>query len=185
MALTIQSDGKKDPSNRTLFRLSIEARLLRDFFRGLKDGETRAYVELSEIIGCDIRTSGRGALRTARDIVLREDGIVIDVVPNVGVKRVNDSEKIAGAVVVNGRIRNAARRSMARLQAVSDFDKLSEADKLTHNATASVMAAHDLMGKQRSIDKIVAAVNASATGQLPIAKTLELFRGPKVEEKRI
>jgi hypothetical protein len=168
--MTAITAKRSDQSDRSLFQCSIETKWLIDRGRRLQVGEVVTYEELSKLIGIDVREEGRGALRSARNILLRDEQIVLDSVPNVGLKRSSDSEIVQSA---------GAQRGVQRLTAVADFDRLSDADKLAHNASVSALAVIKLMGKPKSVERIAASVNTANTGSLPIARTLELFHGPR------
>jgi hypothetical protein len=177
--MTAITAKRSDQSDRSLFQCSIETKWLIDRGRRLQVGEVVTYEELSKLIGIDVREEGRGALRSARNILLRDEQIVLDSVPNVGLKRSSDSEIVQSAGAVFSKLRRGAQRGVQRLTAVADFDRLSDADKLAHNASVSALAVIKLMGKPKSVERIAASVNTANTGSLPIARTLELFHGPR------
>ena len=90
-----------------------------------------------------------------------------------------DVEITSGGISIFTRLRRAAKRGIDRITSVSDFDALPDAEKIRHNATISALAIVRHMARPKSVDRIAGAVNTEHTGQLPIARTLELFRGPK------
>jgi hypothetical protein len=157
------------------FTSSYETRVVYQRLRKLAVGEVVPYRELSELIGEDVQTLGRGAVNSARRIVLRDNRIVTDAVTNVGIKRLSDGEAVAGAARTFSKVRRTAQRGIDRLTAV-DFDALPGGDKVLHNASLSALAVVKLMGRSKSVERIAAAVNTADTGRLPIARTLELFR---------
>ena len=164
---------------RARFTTSIETRLLYQRIRKMQVGDVVSYGELSSILGADVRLTGRSALYSARQIAERDDTIVTEAVPNVGIKRLSDSENILSAGAVFTKIRRAANRGVSRLTALQNFDALSDTEKTLHNASVSALAVVKMMAKPKSVERIAGAVNTTNTGQLPIARTLELFRGPK------
>lgn len=167
------------PQSQRKFTVSLETRLLYERLRKLKVGEVVTYGELTGIIGQDVQAAGRGALRSARHIAQRDHQIVLDAINNVGLKRLSDRETVASAGQTLNKVRRTAQRGIDRLAAVSDFDALQDEEKAQHNASMSALAVVKLMAKPKSVTRIAAAVNTSNTGQLPVARTLELFRGPK------
>jgi hypothetical protein len=167
-------------SYRDRFTASLETRLLYERLRKMVVGETVTYRELTGIIGQDTQRGGRSALRSARHIAQRDNQIVLDAIQNVGLRRLSDRETVATAGQALNKVRRTAQRGIDRLTAVSDFDALPDADKAQHNASISALAVVKLMAKPKSVDRIAGAVNTTNTGQLPVARTLELFRGPRV-----
>ena len=176
--LTNPSNNGKNINPLPRFTASLETRLLYERLKTLKVGEVIAYRELNQIIGQDVQTGGRGALRSARHWAERDDRIVTDAIPNIGLKRLSDPENVAGSTTALTKIRRAAQRGIDRLIAV-DWGGLEDADKLQHNAGLSALNIVKYLSKPKSVERIAGAVNTTSTGQLPIARTLELFRGPK------
>jgi hypothetical protein len=165
-------------NERQRFTASYETRLLYERLRKLEVKEIVSYQELSKIIGQDVQESGRGALTSARKMAQRDDRIVTDAVTNVGITRIGDVETIASASLTFKKVRRAVQRGTERLTSV-DFDNLSNDDKIRHNASISAFMVMKMMGRPKTVERLAAAVNTTNTGQLPIARTLELFRGPK------
>lgn len=73
------------------FQVSPDALLLADRLRQVPVGEAIDYDALSDIIKRRVNKDARHVLRTARDIVLREDRIVFEAVRG-GIKRLTDAE---------------------------------------------------------------------------------------------
>lgn len=164
---------------RAQFETSVETRLLYQRLRTVAVGESVTYRELSEIIGQDVQGAGRSALVSARRIALRDDLALFDPIRGSGLRRLSDHENLASASAVFGKVRRAARRGVERLTAISDFAALSDADKAMHNAGVSALRVVELMSKPKSIDRLASAVNTTNAGELPVARTLEFFRGPR------
>lgn len=164
-------------SNTSIFQLSIETRLLYPRVAKMEAGETVLYNEFTSLIGSDVqRGGGYSALWSAREIALRDNDIVTKAIPNVGIKRLTDAEIANSGGETFARQRRLARR-FVRKTATVDYANLSDTDKAALNAARSAQAVISLFAKPRTLDRITAA-NA-VTGELPIARTLELFRGPK------
>lgn len=170
--------GDKRPS----FTTSLETQLLIERLRQMEAGEVVNYNEFSDLISQNVQHEGYAVMKSARDICQRDYQIVTAPVYNVGIKRLTDPETIASGADVCTRVRRAAKRGIDRITAVSDFNSLSDADKLRHNATISGLALIRMLTRPRALDRIASAVNTAQTGQLPIARTLELFRDPKDSE---
>ena len=170
---TITQDGNEN--RRPRFQISIETRLIYDMLRQTAYGDIVTYVSMSNKIGSDVRGDGRSAMTAARRIAERDNLAVFEVVPNVGLKRITDHENIASAGNGMAKIRRASRRLRHRIGAVN-YGQLSDTDKILHNAHMSAAAATELFAAPKAITKITAAVDDVAAGELPIGKTLELFR---------
>lgn len=161
---------------RPRFKSSIETRELYDRLSKLAVGEMVTYEELSKLLGVkSVRASAAAALNYARHMAQRDHRIVTDAVWGVGIKRLSDSEAVAASSGTFSRIRRTAKRGIDRTTAV-EFDTLSNEDKIRHNAAVSGLGVLRYLSKPKEIKKLEAAVNASQTGQLPIGRTLELFR---------
>ena len=102
-----------------------------------------------------------------------------DAEVNLGVRRVTDVGLIHTATRSLSILRRAAKRGIDRITSVADFTALPDAEKIRHNATISALAVVRAMSRPKAVDRIAGAVNTENTGQLPIARTLELFHGPK------
>lgn len=57
-----------------------------------KVGELITYAELSKLLGEDVQTKGKSALRTARHKIRRSDRITFHVQPDVGIFRPTDEQ---------------------------------------------------------------------------------------------
>jgi hypothetical protein len=162
------------------FSRAIETTVLVDRIKRMSVGELIRYRELNELIGQDVQAEARHILHSARHICLREYKIVTDPLNNIGIRRATDVELTNSGLGIFGRMRRMARRGVDRVMAVADWDALPDAEKVRANATVSALKLMEVIGKPRSVDRIAGAVNTEMTGQLPIARTLELFGGKKV-----
>lgn len=142
------------------FEESPFRRALVDLLREVEVGEMVPYAEMSALLGDDVRNCWH-LVTSAREALLRE-GIAFDVVTNVGLKRLDDTGKVAAAEGYLSKGRNAARRSMRMLRA-SDVSALSPADR-TRYLVAEVRAGAVLQfGSNRGIKQITAAIESGAT----------------------
>lgn len=165
-------------TSRPRFRVSTETRAIYDKIVKMSVGEIVTYLELSKLIGDDIRANGRAPLNSARRMAQRDNQIVLDVVPKVGIKRMSDIDVVGSANATLGVVRRAARRGINRITAVSDFERLPVEMKIKHNAAVSALGVIAAMSRPKEVRKIEAAVNTSQTGQLPVGRVLEMFRRP-------
>lgn len=154
--------------------MSIDTRMLADAMRDLASGDTITYAALSALIGRDVCAVARHVLASARNVVMRDDGIVTESVMNVGIKRLTSAE-VVGATgdAVRRRIRNASKRAVRKLSSVA-YDTLTPELKTKHNTDMSVLGVIAHCAKDSSTKRITKAVE-SAHAALPLAKTLEHF----------
>ena len=75
----------------TRFQRALETDVIVRCLREKSDGDIITYEELKEKVGEDVRAPNRCYcnLMSARRILLHEDGIVFDVIPKVGLKRLS------------------------------------------------------------------------------------------------
>jgi hypothetical protein len=174
MAATVHHFG--DPSSKRLFPdLSIESRLLIDHLSVQPQGTDVKYEVLEAIIGMPITgkdRSGYHHLTTARRVLMRDKGIVVDVNPGVGVHICTESEKINVSERDLMRSHRASRNARKKLTAV-EYQALSEDEKKRWNSRMSVVAVLDLFSGKRALERITSTIEDHP---LPAAKTLELFR---------
>jgi predicted transport protein len=168
--------GPEDRKSRPSFETSVESRFLRDRLRKLVPAETVNYRELNELIGMDVQKEAGHLLYRVRRALLRDEGIVTKARPNVGIERLTDIEATLDSAGTMRRIRNLTNRGVEQLAAV-DYEKLPQDIRTIRDANLAAFAVQKLMSKPKSLDRIAAAIPAG--GELPIARTLELFRGPK------
>ena len=161
------------------FSVSIETTALIEAIKKMQAGDVLTYRDLTKLIGQNVQDEVRHILTSARRICQRDYQIVTDAVPNIGIRRLTDVEITTGGLQIFQRLRRAAKRGIDRITSVTDFDALPDAEKIRHNATISALAIVRHMAKPKSVDRIAGSVNTEHTGQLPIARSLELFRGPR------
>jgi hypothetical protein len=168
---------------RHIASLSAEASLLIDRLRNLEVNEVVGYNDLSKIVGAKVDGS-YGPLIRAKVRVLHDDGIVIDTVCKVGVKRLADDDVVLGVAERDrDRIRRTARRGLQK-QEVVKYDRLSNENKLRWNANVSYQGIVASMSTARQMKKLEAAVG-KVDSRLSLADTLEAFRNgsTSAEEK--
>lgn len=161
---------------RTMFAASAETRLLYQRICTMQIGDTVTYGELDTVIGCSSRQ--HSSLARARIMAQRDRQIVTAAVKGIGIRRLSDSETVQTVTSTMQKMRRAANRGIQRAMSLQDFDALSASDKTLHNAAISAMRAAAVVVKPKSIERLMAAVNTLQTGELPVARTLELFKGP-------
>ena len=163
------------PKLKATLELSADTALLYARLKRLAPSETASYEDLSEVIGRDVRNGARSNLGSAMRRALTNDGIVLASVRKVGVKRLDDPEIVSTGDAAISRIRRSTRRA-ARKLAATDFDRLGDADKISHNTFISILGALHDSTKPSSVERV--RIEVKTAGQrLPLAKTLAAFQG--------
>ncbi len=129
--------------------------------------------ELGQHLGRSL-DSVRGAVQSARRVLLNEDGRVFDCERGAGLRRIEGAAVIASAETNVQRARRAAGAGLKKLSTV-ERDKLTHGERVGLDTKATVLALMRTAGKAASVQKIEKAVAATAQ-QLPLGKTLEALR---------
>ena len=172
MAETINDQEKK----KTVGQASYETRQLVQKLTAVVKAESYdvvPYSELSRLIGYDVQRDGYSYLKSAREIVGRETGRLIGVVPCDGVKLLTPEEQVAIGEDSVQRLKRSTSKSIRRIGRVQ-VDKLTDDQRIDFHTTASVLGAVHLFTKPKSVAKIEDAVSKAAD-KLAIGDTLKLF----------
>jgi hypothetical protein len=161
------------------FKTSIETGLLVDRIKRMQPGEVVTYKECNKLTGQDVQGDARHLLTSARHICQNNYQVVTDAVRGLGLRRASDIELTNSGLRIFTGLRRAAKRGVDRMTSIDKWHELPDEDKIRHNATVSGLQLIRTMSKPKNIDRIAGAVNTEVTGVLPIARTLELFRGPR------
>ncbi|MBE0568910.1 MAG: hypothetical protein IH577_04465 [Deltaproteobacteria bacterium] len=159
---------------RIVKQMGIDAQVLIEKLRGVEVGAAVTYVQMSEWIGRDVRGHGYGSLCTARNRLIRDEGIVFGTVIGVGLKRLDDAGKVSEAGEHINAIRRAADRGLAVAKA-AEYDALPEEAKKKYNATVSHLGVLRAVTTSAAQKRIVAKVE-NAKGMLPVGVTLEALK---------
>lgn len=157
------------------FELSIDTRVLVDFLAKADVGQTVTYTDLSRVLG-SVVNGATPCLHSALRHLERSKDMVFGNVRGVGYQLLSDAQIVQTGEHESQRIMRHAKRAGKRLTKVKDFDGLSEADRVAHNARLSLFGAIAAISKGSSYKKLAAAVEAGGTKELPIGRTLEVFR---------
>lgn len=161
-------------TKKSIPELSVDSKLLYERLKKAGIGETVTYAELSGIVGRDVANGGRGTMMTARRLCQAEHQMVFGTVRKVGLKRLSDQEIVDTGEAVTKHIRKTARRGARRI-ACANYQALANDAKVRHNAQISLLGAIVALSKPSSIKRLEKSV-AKEHEQLPVAKTLEVFR---------
>jgi hypothetical protein len=168
-----ETNGTK--TRRSIPEMSIDARLLTARLKQLRLDEIVTYMELSAIVGRDVRKDPtRGHLDTARKVVEREDGFVIAAVYGIGLKRLLPPAVIEQQKAVITSVNRKARRAMKKLATVP-VESLDSKGREDFNTVACHMSMVAATTTQNAAKKLRNEVVKSQQ-QLPLAKTLDAFK---------
>lgn len=158
------------------FKLSVDTDMVHKRIVAANIGEVITYAELTELIGRDVQGAARYVLHSARNMAMREDRAVFGVNTDVGLVRLDDCAVVDAGADGMAKARRAIRKGARVLGCVNNFDAMPNEKKIQHNTALSLFGAlHEAM-KPKSVARIEAAVTREA-GEIPFAKTLELFAG--------
>ena len=126
--------------------------------RKVQPGEIVTYSQLIAAVGKDIRGEHRGYLQTARNILLREDSAVFSAVSGYGLKRLEDHEIPKIGVSAIRQINRKATRSLKQLSCVRNYNNLEKDEKVTFNATTSLLGMLRESSKSKKLQQIAGEV---------------------------
>lgn len=159
-------------SKRTLFTLSVDARLLYERLIAVPIDGVILYSDLTNIVKRNVQAEAYGSLSSARNLAQRDKGIVFGVVRRVGLRRLNDVEIVGTSDEALASICRKARKGVKKLACVSDYAKLPDSAKARHNATMSVLAVVEHTAREQNVKRIEGSVANS--GVPPLAETMRL-----------
>src|SRR5690349_12060809 len=168
---------EENGNHKTIPGLHIDTQVIVKRLAAAKAGETVTYDELQKLIGQDVRPGAEAYVRLlkARDVLEKDPDkrIVFAAVNKEGIKRLNDSEIVESGSSFVGLVRRTARRGLRRLTCVN-YDKLTNGERVKHNAAASHLGVLHEITKPSAVKKIEAGVEKSHE-KMATAKTLEFF----------
>lgn len=155
-------------SKQPTFQLSADAKTLASVLREVTVGDTVTYKRLSQSIARDVQTDARGALQTARRLVMNEDRIVFDAVRGEGLVRLKDEQIVSLSDRARDHIRRTSRKTAKALVCV-DYDALSPDMQVKHNTGLSMLGVIAELSTSKSVAKLESKVK-EAGAELPLAK---------------
>lgn len=159
----------------TFGSLHYDTQLLIDRFRTLAVGEVLTYEDIEKIIGQSVKPGTKGYSRVlkARQVCVRDHGLVIDSEPKVGVKRLTPSETIGAGQRSIVKANREAKRGIKTIVTV-DYNALSNDDRIRHNTVASHLGVLQEITSNKSQAKLH-GVMSTAHQKLSLGRTLEAF----------
>lgn len=171
---THDNDDILSPGDRLpRFRRSYETYRLVELLSELHPGEAYTYRQLSEAMGMEI-VGITPSFQSAKRLVFREYGVVLETMYGEGVRRLTDEEIVENSRRGTLTVSRRASQESKRLAQV-DFASLSEEQRRTYTTHQSILGAIQAISSARGI----ATVRNNVIGemrQLPIKETLDLFR---------
>lgn len=158
---------------RSIFEMSADTRLLRQALAAVPAGGSIGYQDLSAAISKPVG-GGTASLQSARNSLLRDEGIVFSPVRGVGLCRLTDAQIVAASAQDLGGLRRKAKKAARKITSVSDYSTLPAADQLRHTAALSVFTAVAGLTSESGVKRVEAAANGRS-GELPIAETMKAF----------
>lgn len=159
----------------TMTRLGIDAENIAKQLRTALVGALVRYDDLTKLVGRDVTGEARGAMNSARRLLLRE-GIRFDVVRGEGLKRMSDSEVAQSGAASIRSVRRKVNGEIKKLSAVSDFNSLTGAEKVQHNTAMSVLGVMSHFSKQEQVKTIEGCVTQSSQRLLAADATEAIYK---------
>lgn len=165
---------------RPSFERSIETQLCYSILKEHQGegGAALPYEMFEDKIGISVRQGGVGyaALKSAREIALRDDGMVWDTPGDGLVHLRTDAEIVRGVPGDIRRVRRTVDRKRRRLMVANNTQGLNDDEKTMRVAALSLYELMRRVARPKAIERVRGAVNATDTDQLPIGRTMELFK---------
>ncbi len=158
-------------ARRTPGMTEAEVATILNLMREVSVGSILNYATMTDALGRDVRKQCKTALRSALRRSVGE-GMVFDVVPTIGYKRLNDGETIAVSRKIVPHIRRVTKRTLDKLATV-DPESLDNAGKIDYSSTVSAISTLSFFSSTSNVRKIE---DASQKSTLPIGQIFELFR---------
>lgn len=154
---------------------AVDTRLLVSLLSKAAVGETVSYAAMTEQLSRQMEGAD-SYLQSALRIVQRDHDIVFSVVRGVGYKRLSDAEIVAVGGTLPGRIRRMARKTVRTLAKARD-ENLSNAEIVQRNAAVSMAGTLAFIATDKAMRRLETAVQAGGNHELPIGRTLDVFKG--------
>lgn len=156
-----------------MFRASVDTMLIYKKLTSMEIGEFVSYDELSQIIGRSIQKHNT-FLNSARKKALSHDMMVFDVVRGDGIKRVNDSEKIAIGSNSIKRSRRILNKGLRTIASIDNYDALTKEDQVKHNTAASIIGSLLVASNKKNI-KAVEETVVKSTKRMLVHDVFKMF----------
>jgi len=160
---------------KTIPEAGLDSRLAYERLMKAEPSEVVTYDELSRLVKRNVQGDGRHVIQTARRMAQREDQIVFECVRNVGLRRMLDGEIAQLGRPAIRSIRRKVRRTARKIACLSDFDALTNDEKLRHNTDLSVLGVLGHCTEPRRVKKLAHKLLDSSHA-LPTAAALDVLK---------
>lgn len=162
-------------TNKTIAEQAVDTRLLVSLLSKAEIGQTVSYAEMSAQLSRQI-DGADSYLQSAIRIVQRDHDKVFSVIRGEGYKCLSDAEIVALGGRLPLRIRRMARKTIKTIAKARD-EKLTNAELIQRNAVTSMAGVLAHVASDKIMRQLESAVQDGGSKELPIGRTLELFRG--------
>jgi hypothetical protein len=159
------------------FCRAIETTSLMKELEKLRSSEEITYEELSKIAMGNCAPTGikKGFLKSARDILFKTKGIEFKAIPNVGLQRMSDEDKMDKSQKTLPSYQRKVRKDMHRLTSI-EFNKLSTSKQLEWNIQMTATNVLKVFSSGDGVAVITKEIaNNSNPDKLALEETLKLF----------
>ena len=159
------------------FCRAIETTSLMEELEKYRDSEEISYDALTKPAMGNCAPGGikHGFLQSARTILFKEKGIEFKAIPNVGLVRMSDSDKIVKTKKVLPTYNKKVKKDMGRLASV-EFDNLSKDEQLCHQVNFSILNCLQEQSSGTGIQTVNKTIASNPHPErLALEQTLKLF----------
>jgi len=165
-------DEKRKP-----FCRAIETTGLIEELKKYREGEEVPYDALTKAAmgNCAPGKIKYPFLKSARDILFKEDGVEFKAIPNVGLVRMSSKDKLDKAKRTLPSYNRKAKKDMHRLQH-TDFDSLNPDEQLCHSVHLSILNVLRCSTSGDRVNKVSKVIaNNEQPERLALEETLKTF----------
>ena len=159
------------------FCRAIETTSLMEQLEKLRDSEEIPYDALTKAAMGNCAPGGikHHFLKSAREILFKEKGIEFKAVPNVGLMRMSDSDKMVKTKKTLPSYNKKVKKDMHRLRSV-DYDELTSDEQLCHNVNMSILNVLRCSTAGDGVNKVTKTIaNNKQPERLALEETLKMF----------
>jgi hypothetical protein len=139
------------PAPRPDFEVCEQTQLALARLSLLQEGETCTWSSLSAAMGCNAQEEGRHNVRSAQDILEREEGKVLYCIRTVGIKWLTDPEVSRLGRVGARKAYRAVRRYKRKLRCLRNYDSLTREQQSAYLAGLSMLADLELASNHHKV----------------------------------
>ena len=159
------------------FCRAIETTGLMQDLENLREGEIGEYPELSKTAMGNCAPGGIkcGFLKSARDILFKNKGIEFKAIPNIGLQRMTDEDKMEKSQKTLPSYQRKVRKDMHRLTNIK-YDELSAAKQLEWNIQVTAINVLKTVSSGEGVNIITKEIASNSNpDKLALEQTLKLF----------